>query len=394
MAARLDGNHVIERFRIPVDEAAIADLEARLARTRLPDEIDGAGWDYGMPRDVLTELLEHWRTKFDWRAWVERLNRFDHFKARLPSVLGDARLHFIHQRSRHPDAFPLIITHGWPGSVVEFYKIIGPLSDPTGHGGDAADAFHVVCPSIPGYGFSDPPRERGFDIKRVAETNIALMRELGYGAYGAQGGDWGAMTTSYVGLLDAAHCKAIHLNMVAVRRPRDENVLETLSPEELRGLEEMRVMMKEELGYQAIQGTKPTTLGYGLSDSPAGLAAWIIEKFRTWTDDTGDWSRRFTKDELLANVTLYWMTNTIASSTRLYYESRRSGRLGPVESHVEVPTGCAIFPREMYRPPRRWAERLYNVQHWTTMPSGGHFAALEEPELLVEDIREFFRPYR
>ena len=385
---------MIERFRIPVDDAALEDLGKRLERTRLPDEIEGAAWDYGMPRAVLVELLEYWRTEFDWRAWVERLNRFDHFKARLPALLGDARLHFIHQRSRHPGAFPLIITHGWPGSILEFYKIIGPLTDPTAHGGNAADAFHVVCPSIPGYGFSDPPRARGFDIRRVAETNIALMAELGYGAYGAQGGDWGAMTTSYVGLLDPAHCKAIHLNMVAVRRPRDENVLETLSAAELRGLDEMRAMMKEELGYQAIQGTKPTTLGYGLSDSPAGLAAWIIEKFRTWTDDGGDWANRFTKDELLANVTLYWMTNTIASSTRLYYESRRSGRLGPVESRVEVPTGCAIFPREMYRPPRRWAERLYNVRRWTTMPSGGHFAALEEPERLVTDIREFFRDYR
>ena len=385
---------MIEPFRIEVDAAALADLANRLDRTRLPDEIDGAGWDYGLPRPVLADLIEHWRNRFDWRTWEARLNAFDHYKTQLPEVLGDARLHFIHQRSRHEDASPLVVTHGWPGSIVEFYKIIGPLVDPTAHGGKPEDAFHVVCPSIPGYGFSDAPRTRGFDIRRLGETLVALMRKLGYSAYGAQGGDWGAMATSYVGLIDPDHCRAIHLNMVAVPRPRDENVIETLSPDELAALTKMRESMRDEMGYQAIQGTKPQTLGYGLTDSPAGLAAWIIEKFRAWGDTGEELFTRFTKDELLANVALYWLTNTITSSTRLYYESRRSGRLGPVEGHVAVPTGCAIFPHEMYRPPRRWAERLYNIQRWTMMPSGGHFAALEEPELLVNDIREFFRPYR
>jgi pimeloyl-ACP methyl ester carboxylesterase len=385
---------VNEPFRIEFDNAALRDLKSRLERTRLPDEIDDAGWDYGLPRAVLSELLDHWRTRFDWRTWEATLNAFDHYKTRLPTLLGESRLHFIHQRSPHADAFPLVVTHGWPGSVLEFHKILGPLTDPTAHGGNAADAFHVVCPSIPGYGFSDAPRTRGFDIRRLGETVIALMRELGYSAYGAQGGDWGSMATSYVGLLDPEHCRAIHLNMVAVPRPRDENILETLSPDELTTLSKMRESMRDEMGYQAIQGTKPQTLGYGLADSPAGLAAWIIEKFRAWGDTGTELLSRFTKDELLANVTLYWLTNTITSSTRLYYESRRSGRLGPVEARVEVPTGCAIFPHEMYRPPRRWAERLYNVQRWTTMPSGGHFAALEEPRLLVDDIRAFFRGYR
>jgi pimeloyl-ACP methyl ester carboxylesterase len=385
---------MIEPFRIRFEDSALADLRERLARARFPDEIEGVGWDYGMPRDVLETFVEHWRTRFDWREWEARLNAFDHYRTRLPDLLGESRLHFIHQRSRHEQAFPLVITHGWPGSVLEFYKVIGPLTDPTAHGGEASDAFHIVCPSIPGYGFSDAPRTRGFDIRKLGETVAALMRELGYSAYGAQGGDWGSMATSYVGLLDAAHCRAIHLNMVAVRRPRDENVLETLTPAELEALALMRESMRHEMGYQAIQGTKPQTLGYGLSDSPLGLAAWILEKFRAWGDCGGELTERFTKDELLANVTLYWLTNSITSSTRLYYESLRSGRLGPVEARVEVPTGCAIFPREMYRPPRRWAERIYNVQRWTEMPSGGHFAALEEPQLLVDDIRAFFRRYR
>jgi microsomal epoxide hydrolase len=284
--------------------------------------------------------------------------------------------------------------HGWPDSIFGFSKVIGPLTDPAAHGGNREDAFDVICPSLPGYGFSDAPRQAGFDVRAMAELMAKLMAGLGYSRYGAQGGDWGAVISSYLGIVDPSHVCGIHLNMVAAGPPQGEDPAEGLSPEELEALADYGHFQREETGYQMIQGTKPQTLGYGLNESPAGLAAWILEKFRTWSDCDGDVERRFTRDELLTNIMIYWVTGSITSSTRLYCESRRSGRFGPLGEHVKVPTGCAIFPKEIYRAPRRWAEGTYNITHWTEMPSGGHFAALEEPDLLVEDIRTFFRSIR
>ena len=376
----------ITPFRVEVGGDVLDDLRERLARTRFPDQLEGAGWDYGTELSYLQELCEYWREKYDWRRHEAGLNRFDHFK----TTIDDQELHFIHQRSARDDAVALVITHGWPGSVYEFHKIIGPLTDPDAHGASGAPAFHVVCPSMPGYGFSGPTKVRGWDVRRVAEVIAKLMGRLGYERYIAQGGDWGAIVTTHLGILDAEHLAGIHLNMVVAGPPAGvENPAEGVPPEELAGMAQTAEFMKTETGYQQIQGTKPQTLGYGLNDSPAGLAGWIVEKFRTWSDCDGDVERRFTKDELLTNIMIYWITETINSSVRLYCESMRSGRFGAAGSRVEVPTGCAIFPKEIIRPPRKWAEAVFDVRQWTRMPSGGHFAALEEPGLLTEDLRKF-----
>jgi microsomal epoxide hydrolase len=383
-------SEAIEPFCIRVADEVLTDLRARLARTRWPSQIDAAGWSYGTERAYIAELCEYWRERYDWRAQETALNRFDQFTTPIDGL----NVHFIHQRSRHTNALPLLITHGWPGSVYEFHKILGPLSDPEAHGGSAADAFHVVCPSLPGYGFSDPPRTPGFDVRSAAELEAKLMARLGYTRYGAQGGDWGAFVTRWLGLLDAEHCCGIHLNMLVALPPLGEDASAELSASEREALAQAQHFQNEETGYQAIQGTKPQTLAYGLNDSPAGLAAWIVEKFRTWSDCDGDVERRFTKDELLTNVMIYWVTQSIGPSMRLYCENRRSGRYGLAEGRLEVPTGVAVFPKEIYRAPRSWAERLYAIRRWTEMPSGGHFAALEEPDRFVEDLRAFFRELR
>ncbi len=377
----------IRPFRIEIPDATLDDLRDRLGRTRFPDQLEASGWENGTELSYLKELCAYWRDKFDWRVQEALLNGFDQYKTEIDGL----DLHFIHVRSKEPEALPLVLTHGWPGSVFLFHKVIAALVDPVAHGGEARDAFDVVCPSMPGYGFSDPPRQPGYDVKRVAETEAKLMARLGYDRYGAQGGDWGAFVTTWLGLDDAEHCCGIHLNMlVAFPPPGDQT---ELTPEEQQAVADVQSFQAEETGYQQIQGTKPQTLGYGLNDSPAGLAAWIVERFRSWSDCGGDVESRYTKDELLTNITIYWATQSITSSMRLYCENRRSGRLG-LDRRVEVPTGCAVYPKEIYRSPRKWAEARYNVQHWATMPRGGHFAALEEPELFVADVREFFRKVR
>jgi pimeloyl-ACP methyl ester carboxylesterase len=381
----------IEPFRIQVSDEVLADLRERLARTRFPDQLEGAGWTYGTELSYLRELVAYWRERYDWRRHEALLNSFPHFSTEIDGQ----RVRFLHVRSPHAGAFPLVVTHGWPGSIFEFHKILGPLAEPTQHGGRAEDAFHVVCPSIPGYGFSDPPRTPGWDARRMAEVNAKLMARLGYARYGAQGGDWGAIISTQNALVDRAHCAGIHLNMVVAFPPSDGgDPMAGLDDVEKAAFGDFAHFQKEETGYQQIQGTKPQTLGYALNDSPAGLAAWIVEKFRTWSDCDGDVEKRFSKDELLTNVMIYWVTQSITSSTRLYYETMHSGRFGPAGERVETPTGCAIFPKELYRAPRAWAERAFDVRHWTRMPRGGHFAALEEPELLVEDVRAFFREVR
>jgi len=375
-------------FTVAVPEATLADLHERLARTRFPEQNPGAGWDYGSELEYVRDLVAYWRDAYDWRAEEARINAFDQF---LTTIDGQ-RVHFVHQRSPEPDALPLLITHGWPGSVVEFLDVIGPLTDPRAHGGDPADAFHVVAPSIPGYAFSGPTVERGWSPRRVAGAWATLMAGLGYDRYGAQGGDWGSIITTQLALVDPAHLAGIHLNMVVAGGPPGGDPGE-LTEAEQQGLADMAKYFETDSGYMQIQATKPQTLGYGLEDSPAGLAAWIVEKFRSWSDCGGDVESAFTRDQLLTNVMCYWCTGTAHSSARLYYENR-VGDGWVAGQRVEVPTGAAIYPREIIRPPRRWAEASYNITHWREQPRGGHFAAMEQPGLFVEDVRDFFRTVR
>jgi len=378
-------SQAIRPFKIEVPDAVLADLRERLARTRWPDQIPGTGWEYGTELAYLKELCETWHTSYDWRTHEAALNRWPQFT----TTIDGQNLHFVNAKSKHADAFALILTHGWPGSVVEFQKLLPLLVDPA----DGRDAFHVVCPSLPGYGFSGPTHERGWDPERIARAEVELMRRLGHARYGAQGGDWGAIVTSWIGKLDPAHCAGIHLNMLIAPPPPDAKP-EALAPDEQQRLARASGFQSEGTGYQAIQGTKPQTLAYGLTDSPAGLAGWIVEKFRAWADCKGDVESVFTRDELLTNVMVYWLTGTINSSTRLYYEMRKSARLPFADGRIEVPTGVAVFPKELYNAPRAWAERYYDVRHWSVFPAGGHFAAMERPAELAADLRKFFRTVR
>ena len=376
-------------FTVQVPDVVLEDLKQRIDDTRWPDEIPGSGWDYGTNMDYLKELVGYWRNGYDWRAQERMLNGFPQFKA---DVEGSS-IHYAHVKGKGPNPVPLIISHGWPGSFFEMYKVIGPLSDPAAHGGDAADSFDVIAPSLPGYGFSDRTTERGVNVARIAERFMKLMTEsLGYERYGAQGGDWGATITTRMGYAYPDKVLGIHLNMVSGGLPPPDD--RELTEEESRWVRKREHFRDEEQGYSRIQGTKPQTLAYGLNDSPAGLAGWIVEKFRTWSDCGGDVESVYTKDELLTNITIYWVTQTVNSSTRLYYEQFHNPTSTPPGERVEVPTGVALFPEEIITPPRWSAEGAYNIQRWTPMPSGGHFAALEKPDLLVEDIRDFFRPLR
>jgi pimeloyl-ACP methyl ester carboxylesterase len=375
-------------FRIQVPDAVLSDLKQRLARTRFPGEIAGSEWDYGTNLGYLKELVAYWRDKFDWRAAERRLNQFDQFTTNIDGL----DIHFVHQRSKDPKALPLAVTHGWPGSVAEFTKIIGPLTNPAAHGGNAADAFHVVAISLPGFGFSGKPAERGYGPERIAGIIAKLMARLGYTRYGLQGGDWGSAISRFAALNDASHVAGLHINFCLAGPPpgvKDPN--EGVTPIELERSRARQAFFETERGYFLEQSTKPQTIGSALDDSPAGLAAWIVEKFRSWSDSDGNVERHFTKDDLLTNITIYWVTQTATSSARIYYENQRAK---PAQGRVQVPTGCAVFPKEINIPPRRWVEAQYNLTRWTEMPRGGHFAALEEPELLVEDMRAFFRTVR
>jgi pimeloyl-ACP methyl ester carboxylesterase len=378
----------IEPFEIRVEDAVLEDLRDRLARTRFPDQIDGTGWEYGLPVEYLRELVQYWRDVYDWRAAEARLNRFEHFRTEIDGQ----SIHFVHARSPHADAMPLLLTHGWPGSIAEFLDVTPRLTAPEAHGGRAEDAFHVVAPSLPGYGFSEPTRTRGWDTWRVARAFTELMQRLGYTRYGAQGGDWGAQVSTRIGLVDPEHCAAIHLNMPIGERPKDAST--PLSEEDQATLAAMAHFQREESGYANEQATKPQTLGAALNDSPAGLLAWIVEKFRTWSDCDGNPENVFTRDQLLTNVTIYWVTQTITSSARLYWENQHVRSTDGAGRRVEVPTGVACYPKEVVRFPRAWVERRYNVTFWNDMPRGGHFAAMEQPELFVDDVRAFFRTVR
>jgi len=382
----------IAPFKVEVADHILQDLKERLDRTRWPDEIPGNGWDYGSNLDYIRELVDYWRTEFDWRSQEAFINTFSHFKTNVNGI----GIHFIHEKGKGPNPMPLVITHGWPGTFFEMHKIIPLLTDPSSHGGDAGDAFDVVVPSMPGYGFSGQPVKRGVDVSTVGDMWAKLMMEgLGYQRFAAQGGDWGAMVTNKLGFSYPENVIGIHSTFVSARpTPYMGPGSRELTEAEEAHLRERNEWTAAEGGYSHIQGTKPQTLSYGLNDSPAGLAAWIVEKYRTWSDCGGDVESRFSKDVLLTTATIYWVTQTINSSTRFYYENRREPWNLAKDERIDVPCAIAVFPYEINSPPREWAERCYNVQRWTVMPSGGHFAALEEPTRLVEDIRGFFRGLR
>ena len=374
----------VRPFRIAVPDDNLADVRRRLAATRWPEAECVDDWSQGLPLSYTRELAACWADGYDWRARESALNRFDQFTTEIDGL----DIHFIHQRSPRADAFPLIITHGWPGSVVEFQKIIEPLTDPTAHGGHAEDAFHVVCPSLPGYGFSGKPSTTGWNVVKIAQAWETLMVRLGYERYGAQGGDWGAAVTTEMGR-NRGHCVAIHTNMPISLPPPD--ALDNPTDEDQRALAALAHYRRWDSGYAKQQSTRPQTLGYGLVDSPVALMAWIIEKFWSWTDCDGHPENVLSRDELLDNVTVYWVTGTGASSARLYWESMGAWR--PAD-RVEVPTGVAAFPKEIVLSPRHWCEANYHITRWTTMPRGGHFAAFEQPDLFVDDVRAFFATVR
>jgi pimeloyl-ACP methyl ester carboxylesterase len=380
----------VEPFSLPFSQLAVEDLRHRLARTRWPDEVANSDWDYGFDLRFLQEICTYWKDTFDWKAQVERLSAFHHCRYTSENI----GIHFIHERGKGPAPIPLILTHGWPGSFVEMLRIIPLLTDPSTNGGDSSDSFDVVVPSLPGFGFSDRPAGRGMNTFRIAELWAGLMNELGYNRFGAQGGDFGAAVSTILGLRHAHRIIGMHLNYIPGSYRPYVKAGTRLAPVEEEFLKGSARWYDESGAYAHIQRTHPQTAAYGLNDSPAGLAAWILEKFRDWSDCGGDLYRRFTRDELLTNVTLYWMTETIHSSFRLYYEAGRAPLHFGEGDFLAVPCAIARFPKEEPFPPREWIERGYNVQRWTDMPRGGHFAAAEEPEVLAEDIRAFFRSFR
>ncbi len=373
-------------FQIQIPKDAIDELHRRLARTRWPDEIASADWAYGTDLRYLQDLLAYWKDEFDWTAQEARLNKLHHYEAEVDGI----RIHYIHERGAGANPLPLILTHGWPGSFVEMEKIITLLIDPGGCGGVPSDCFDVIVPSVPGFGFSERPQSPGMNSRRVAQLWASLMKGLGYQRYGAQGGDIGAAISTWLGYYNPENVVGIHLNFI----PGGFNPTigtEPLTAAEKEYLEARERWSQAEGGYSHIQSTKPQTLAYGLNDSPAGLAAWIVEKYRSWSDCDGDVERRFTKDEMLTNISLYWFTQTIGSSVRYYYEGRSNAASFAGLAPMIVPSSIAVFPKELPMPPREYAARFYNISRWTGFPRGGHFAAMEEPELLAEDIRTFFR---
>ena len=377
-------------FVLHVEDRVLDDLRQRLARTRWPDEAPGPPWSTGSSVAYMKSLTEHWCSGFDWRAHEAALNRFRQFTVPLAGI----DLHFIHEPGQGPAPLPLLLSHGWPGSVFEFRRLIPLLTDPGRFGGEPADAFTVVAPSLPGFTLSFKPGQARFGVEEMADAFAALMTDvLGYPRFAAQGGDWGSFITSRLGYRHPERVVGIHLNFLAVRR--DPQMLQDPTAEERRFLDELNHFLKEEIGYQWIQGTKPQTLAFGLSDSPTGLAAWIVEKFHSWTDNDGDPASAVPRDEMLANITLYWATGAVGSSFWPYFARAHREWPVPAGKTVDVPMGYVEFPREILRPPRSVAARLYSdIRRWTTQPKGGHFAALERPEVLAHEIREFFRPLR
>jgi len=376
-------------FKVQIAPGDIEDLRRRLRATRWPEPETTGDWNQGIPLDYVQTVCRYWAQDYDMQRLAERLNRFPQFRTEIDG-LG---IHFLHVRSPHEDALPLVITHGWPGSVVEFLKVIEPLTDPTRHGGTARDAVHVVCPSLPGYGFSDKPSRAGWGAEKIGRAWGKLMARLGYERWVAQGGDWGALVTTSIAQTETAHCLGVHVNMPIVAP--DPDTMTDLSEREQSALAGMQYYNDWDSGYSKQQSTRPQTLGYGLSDSPAGQAAWILEKFWAWTD-CGEGDARhpenvLSRDELLDNVMIYWLTSSAASSARLYWESFGSPNMDP----VDLPMGCSIFPKEIFRASRRWAEKRFRkLIYWNELESGGHFAAFEQPEVFVAELRNCFAALR
>jgi microsomal epoxide hydrolase len=374
-------------FSLSINDQDIAELRSRLARTRFPDQAPGDAWRFGTDVDYLRTLIDYWQSAFDWRAEAAALNRFPQFKIGL----HDIDLHYLHVPGVGPAPTPLLLLHGWPGSVFEFLEIIPRLTDPARFGGDAADAFTVIVPSLPGYGLSFRPGQARFDVPQMAECLFDLMHDvLGYERFGAQGGDWGAAVASRLAYTRPEALIGVHLNLMSAVS-REAASFPNPTEEERRYLEDVAKWTQEEAGYAAIQGTRPQSLAFALTDSPAGLAAWIVEKFRAWSDCGGDVERAISRDRMLADISLYWFTGSINASFWPYYGRLHGAAILPPGATISVPTGYAEFPREMIRPPRVAAERVFSdIRQWNVMPRGGHFAALEQPDLLAREIPAFF----
>jgi len=387
----------IRPFRIDIPQPDLDDLHHRLDRTRWPDELPGVDWAYGVPRDYLKELAHYWRHAYDWRSAETDLNRWPQFT----TTIDGANIHFAHIRSPEPDAIPLLMTHGWPGSIVEFIDIAGPLTNPRAHDGEPTDAFHLVLPSIPGFGLSGPTTQTGWELKRVAAAFAELMVRLGYARYGVQGGDWGAAISRELGRTQPDTVIGVHLNLLPNSfQPQEPSPdeLDELSPEEgeraQASWERLQAWSRERQGYADIQSTRPQTLAYGLTDSPVGQLAWIVEKFKEWTDSRNRPEDAVDRDRMLTNVTLYWLTGTVGSSARIYYERAHADYWGRPPEPSTTPTALAVFPHDNFIPLRHIAERTNHIVQWTEYERGGHFAAMEQPELLVGDIRALFRKLR
>jgi len=372
-------------FEISIAQKDLDDLQRRLTQSRLPEAETPDDWSQGIPLEYVKEVLSYGQSTYDWRQGEARINQFAQFKTELDGLA----IHFVHARSPEPQALPLVMTHGWPGSIVEFLKVIEPLVDPASHGGDPADAFHVVCPALPGYGFSDKPATAGWGVEKIGDQWANLMARLGYSSYVAQGGDWGSAVTTAIGVQDPEHCKAIHLNMV-IAQPSPEN-MNDLSEIEQQALAGMKHYQDWDSGYSKQQSTRPQTLGYSLVDSPAGQAAWILEKFWAWTDCNGHPENALSRDEMLDNIMLYWLPATAASSARLYWESFGS----PPMMEIDVPVGVSVFPHEIFKASKRWCEARYTkLVYHNVLDKGGHFAAFEQPETFVEEVRAAMRLIR
>ncbi|MBB3047711.1 microsomal epoxide hydrolase [Litorivivens lipolytica] len=369
-------------FTVHISDQAISDLNQRLDLTRWPDQVDDVGWTQGAELNYLRELVQYWRNEFDWRAQEAKINQLDQFTLEFDGLTT----HFIHQRSPHANARPLLLNHGWPGSIIEFLDVIPRLTQPEKFGGRAEDAFHVVAPSLPGYGFSEAAHTLGMNTRAIAARHVELMKRLGYERFICQGGDWGAMITRQLADLAPEHCEAIHLNMVLAGPIDKERPMEGVTEAEIKRVEEDAAFSRSEMGYFKIQATKPQSLGYALNDSPVGLCGWLTEKFQRWTDCQGEIRNAVSWDTLLANISWYWFSGSITSAMRLYYEHRQHK---DTVQKISVPTGAAIYPVELYRPPKAWVEATYNLVHWHEAGRGGHFAALEQPQDFVEDIWRF-----
>jgi pimeloyl-ACP methyl ester carboxylesterase len=382
-------SEAITPFTVDIPQAQLDDLKTRLANIRWPEKEVVEDWSQGVPLAYARELAAYWREHYDWRRWEARMNGWDQFLTGIDGI----DIHFLHIRSPHEDALPLVMTHGWPGSILEFHKVIEPLVNPTAHGGRAEDAFHLVCPSLPGYGFSGKPVQSGTGVEKIAAMWGQLMARLGYDRYVAQGGDWGGIVTQAMGQSETAHCLGIHTNMPLA--PPDAEGLKDMTERELSALAGLEHYTKYDSGYAKQQGTRPQTLGYGLADSAVGQMTWVVEKFWSWMDcgeGPGQHPENvLSKDELLDNVMMYWLTNSAASSGRLYWESFNDVNLEP----IDLPVGCSIFPKELMRTSRRWAEKRFrNIIYWNELDHGGHFAALEVPDVFTREVRNCFQALR